>query len=227
MIDRDIQKIEAVKKILVKKFTETGRESEFFYFNELAKDPLLADRMGVIRIFEIIQDASDKNISFEIFKEQHRLPDTAAYGPGKMSDPYPAGIGVHISDPKKLNEFFESILQYPIRLSEHKVQFDNKKGIVTVNGRNVVLPIDKNEHALCTVMFDTNNPVGIPVDWTVVYDGITEVDPISTNASKKKMDAWTRSIRDTMNAVNERVQKDLNTKDELFSWTEKSVKRNF
>ena len=227
MTDKDIQKIEVVKKILEKKFIGTDKESDFFSYEELATEPILTDQMGVNRIFEIIQESSNKNITLKIIEGRHKLPDTAAGGIGQMSDLHPIGIGVYVSDLEKLNDFFKSILQYPILLSEHEVEFDSKKGIITVNGRSVVFPANGNEQSFCKIMFDTDNPVGIPVDWTTLSREIRGVDPMSTDASKEEMEKWTRSVRDTMYAVNERVQKDLNTKDELFSWTEKSVKRNF
>ena len=181
MMYRDIQKIEAIKKILEKKFIGTEKESEYFSYEEFAKEPLLVDRMGVNRIFEIIQESSNKNITFKIVEGRHKLPDTVTGGIGKMSDLYPVGIGVHISDPKRVNEFFKSILQYPILLSEHKIEFDSKKGIITVNGRDVVFPANGNELSFCKIMFDIDNPVGVPLDWTTLYTEIRGVDPMSTD----------------------------------------------
>lgn len=80
------------------------------------------------------------------------------------------------------------------------------------------LPPFQNEHDFCRVMFKYK--VGESVDWSVIFE------QMSGNAEVIGDDGNKRTVQDTMYAINNRVKKDLNTEDNLFTWKNKSVKRN-
>ena len=66
-------------------------------------------------------------------------------------------------------------------------------------------------------------PASQPVDWTIVYQEITGLEP--SFDGKKAMEKNKRTVQDTMYRVNNRIKEDLDINDNLFVWDEKTVKR--
>ena len=111
--DSDIQKIEAIKIILETRLNDTV-ESVYYSFLDLARlSPLLKNQMGVERAFLIIQENSDRNITFRIRKGRHPLPNLAGQAGvyPELSDPVPVGIEVYVSQWANLDEYFDLILK--------------------------------------------------------------------------------------------------------------------
>jgi hypothetical protein len=224
MNELELEKIEAVKRILISKFKGSSKESQFISFEELAKEPELRDQMGVKKIFAFVEKISNEAITFEVITKRVEMPSRAgqegAYP--QLSNPIPVGIQVHVFNPEKIESYFK--FDYPIKLSDHKVIFDDQKSTISANSRVTQIPPFKNEYYLCKVLFD--KPVGTPIDWSLLHKEIEGTDPLN-DGSAKETKAQQRKIRDTMDAINERVIKDINTTDKLFTWLSKSVKRNF
>jgi len=109
----------------------------------------------------------------------------------------------------------------PAGLKGQVVSYDDKEIAVKVGNFGVLLPASKNEQFFCRAMF--KYPASQPVDWTIVYQEITGLEPSFDN--KKQMQRNKRTVQDTMYRVNNRIKEDLDINDNLFVWDEKTVKR--
>lgn len=105
-----------------------------------------------------------------------------------------------------------------ISLGSHKVIFSHKKASIAVGDRTIRLPPQKNEYDLCGVMF--KHPLNTPVDWSAVYQQMMGLGELPDKKSS-------RTVQDTMYRVNNRIKEEIGTEDNLFSWDNKSIKRNF
>ncbi len=99
-----------------------------------------------------------------------------------------------------------------------QIEYDETKSLILVAGKSCPLPPAKNEDYLAKAMF--NRPIGEFVDWSLIYSEVTgsEVDDGIKNQ---------KTIRDTMDRLNKRVQEIIGTAEELFTWQNKSLKRNY
>jgi hypothetical protein len=174
-----------------------------------------------------IQKRSGGNISFRIVTRRLELPirtgQASAYP--EFSDLMPSGVEVHVSDPVRLEEYFRSALNYPIKLSAFEIEFNDLEGTISAGNRKSTLPPDLNEHRFCRAMFKKLPHVA--VDWSLIFQDMNGLDPIVTDSSNEELKKWARAVRDTMYAVNDRIKKDFNTEDGLFSWNKLSATRNF
>jgi hypothetical protein len=102
-----------------------------------------------------------------------------------------------------------------------RVIFDNEKATISFNDKLCILPPHKNEHNLCSIMF--KRKINIPIEWVDIYTTITGQGEEDIDMSKEEQ----RVIYDAMEAANRRVKKDLHTKDNLFTWKSKSIRRNY
>lgn len=139
---------------------------------------------------------------------------------------YSKNIELRVKDDGKFRKLLRKVKdslpdvkeQKKISLGSHEVIFIEEDGSIKVGDRVSPLPPQKNEHDLCRVMF--KHSVDTPVDWSVIYQQMAGSEPV---ADKK----YARSVQDAMYAVNKRIQKDINTDDSLFSWENKSIRRNY
>jgi|GEM_PF-3217778 hypothetical protein len=104
-------------------------------------------------------------------------------------------------------------------LAEKTITFNDESARILIGEIPLQLPPFQNEHCLCRVIF--KRKIHEPVDWSLVYKEMT--GDIEEIADKKKM----RAVQDAMYALNNRVKKEANTDDSLFSWEGKSMARNF
>ena len=234
--DKETERIEKVRELLHAKLDNTNSETAFFSFAELTKEPLLADATGREKVLNRIAQGTEGRISWltrtESRWEDNNYQSTAdsTHRPPELVSAL-TGIEIHVSDPEKIDEYLGSLINPPIRLSEHKIDFNDAEATVIVANRKSWIPQALNEHLLCRVMFDA--PVRTAVDWSVIYEKMTGNDPhrkgskSKSRSAAKEIEAHTRMVRDAMHAANTRLQHDLNTKDELFLWENKSVIRQF
>jgi hypothetical protein len=94
--------------------------------------------------------------------------------------------------------------------------FSEEESAIKNENLNCSLPPYKNEYDLCKVMFEKK--IGIPIEWDIVYEKMTGDE----NFENK----W-RVIYDTMRRLNKRFVESFDTKRELFTWQNKTIKRNF
>jgi hypothetical protein len=106
------------------------------------------------------------------------------------------------------------------KTSLKKIEFIDKEAILKIGNRKCQLPPAENEHYLCQVMFRKKKDEFI--DWSVIHEEITGDENLKDDYEKNK-----RVIYDTQRAVNARLKKDLGTDDDLFTWKDKTLKRNY
>jgi len=137
--EENTQKIEAVQRVLQKHFSNSSAESIYLSFRTLAEESLLRDEMGVKKIFSVLEKDSNGEISFEVVMGRIRLPDRAGQSGvyPELSDPYPAGLRVHVSNPTKLNEYFKDILfQLEKKGAKLNFNFSPGTGIMIIEEQN-------------------------------------------------------------------------------------------
>ena len=106
-----------------------------------------------------------------------------------------------------------------ISLSDNKLSFDDNQAIISIGKRQCALPPYKNEHYFCRAMF-AYKP-NEPVDWSLIYK-------LMTGGQEEVADAkYRRTVQDTMYALNKRVKEIINTDDALFTWENRTIKRNY
>jgi len=127
---------------------------------------------------------------------------------------------------QKNNERFpqDSRLTTAISLKDKEIKYDDKEARILIGDITCQLPPYKNEHYLCEVMF--KKKVNKPIDWSVVYEKMSGDYEKHYGKTPKTREHW-RTVYDTMIRINDRIKKDLYTTDNLFSWQELTIKRNF
>lgn len=117
-------------------------------------------------------------------------------------------------------EFLDTLsLDAYIEISEEKVRFDIRESTIFIGKRECNIPKDTNMYDLCEMMFA--KPAKTPIEWVEIAERITGMD---FNQLKK---THQRTIKDTVYALNEKINEKVNSKDKLFSWKNKFVLRNF
>jgi hypothetical protein len=105
-----------------------------------------------------------------------------------------------------------------IKLKDKQIKFNDTEATIEVGDLQCPLPAYKNEHFFCRIMFQYLPQE--PVDWSIVYEKITKTEAINKEKNK-------RMVQDTMYALNKRVKEVINTDDDLFTWQERTIKRNY
>jgi hypothetical protein len=101
-----------------------------------------------------------------------------------------------------------------INLSDFEVIFNDTKPALLIGDKECPLPPFKNEHYLCREMFKI--PKNEFIDWSLISERMDKSENI-------KM----RSIQDALYALNDRVKEIIGTDDNMLSWQNKSIKRNY
>ncbi len=140
-----------------------------------------------------------------------------------------------LESPSALQDIKEHIAHFERKLSENNdlremkslVSLENQKLIFTdsdariqVNDRICQFPPFKNEHFFVRVFFKEGIKVNEFIDWSIIYERMTSTQPKDEKANE-------RTVHDTMYLVNDRIRKEVGTNNDLFSWKNKSIKRNF
>ncbi|PWB38378.1 MAG: hypothetical protein C3F02_04385 [Parcubacteria group bacterium] len=136
-------------------------------------------------------------------------------------------VGGHIdSDVKIVPDTAKSSPETPIKtnLFNKKISFDDEKITIFVEDRAVPLPQFKNEHYLCRAMYEYK--INEPVDWSIIYEKMTGYYEAYYGKPSPTRENW-RIVYDAMDALNKRIKEIINTNDNLFTWQEKTIKRNY
>ena len=102
-------------------------------------------------------------------------------------------------------------------LHQKEIIFNDNLAQIIIGGEFYSMPPFKNNYYVCRIMF--SRPVHEPVCWDEVYD-VMQKD----NSMDKSN--W-RKVYDAVNSVNNKIKELFNTDDNLFSWNNKCVIRNF
>jgi len=105
-------------------------------------------------------------------------------------------------------------------LTGMQVSFDTRSSVLAIGDFTCQLPPTMNEDQLCRVLFSHDK--GKVIDWSEIAMQTSGLTFEQLDLKKHK-----RPIQDTMYAVNQRVKKNLNTDDNLFSWEKNTIRRNF
>jgi hypothetical protein len=130
---------------------------------------------------------------------------------------------IKLEDSQNKNSFETKSLK-KIRLGYQGIEFDDDKATIIIGKQNVALPAYKNEHYLCRAMYEYG--VNEVVDWSLIYQKMTGYYEASYGKPQNSRENW-RIVYDAMNALNKRVKEAVNTNDDLFTWQEKTIKRNY
>ncbi len=171
---------------------------------------------------DTVRTLKKEGVKIEEYDQDAVLSDSMQYGnrhtsfcrvtlPSNFEDVY-----------KKLKQEAEGAtiekVEYKLKLGSQKITFDDNKAEISAGNKHCSLPPFKNEHYFCRAMFEY--PTNEPMDWSIVYEKMTSSEPTS---EKQNL----RAVQDTMYAINNRIKEVLNTEDDLFTWQNKSIKRNF
>lgn len=121
---------------------------------------------------------------------------------------------------KRENNEFKKV---KIDLKSAKITFNDEEAVIKIGNQKCQLPPFKNEHYFCRAMFQF--PIKEFVDWSTIYEkyeGMESKNKMPSNPKKDK-----RTIQDAMYAINKRIKEVISTGDNLFTWKEKSIKRNY
>ncbi len=110
----------------------------------------------------------------------------------------------------------------PIHLAECEIRFSDSQHAIFIDDRKCEMSPDKNEYALCKIMFSNEYPLGIAVDWDILYEKITgnvvEVQPPESQI---------HTVRQTVIRLNNRIKNETGTEEKLFTWAKLTVTRNY
>jgi len=111
-----------------------------------------------------------------------------------------------------------------ISLKSVQISYDDDEPAIKIGKQNVALPPYKNDHYFCRTIFE--HTANEPVDWSVLYEKMTGYYKAYYGKPQQTRENW-RLVYDAMRSVNTRVKELLKTEDNLFTWQEKTIKRNY
>lgn len=110
-----------------------------------------------------------------------------------------------------------------IGLANQTVVFNDDETNIEIGKQKCALPPFKNEHYFCRAMFQYKPQES--VDWSAVFEDMAGSK--EEGLSEDKREKARKTTQDTMYALNARIKKVFNTDDNLFTWENRSIKRNF
>jgi hypothetical protein len=108
-------------------------------------------------------------------------------------------------------------------LRDMPISYDAESCVIKIGELEVKLPPGRYESDFCKIMFkyEPNKPIS----WDVIWDEITGSSLIRKKPEPTR-ENW-QMVYDTMRRINKRIKQTLNVDENLFSWKEKQVIRNF
>jgi len=114
---------------------------------------------------------------------------------------------------------------HKISLKSMQIDYDDERPVIKVGERNVALPPYKNEHYFCQAVFEYKSKE--PISWDRIFDRMTGYSTVSGGKEPEPIRGNWQKVYDTMKRLNNRIKEVINTDDNLFSWREKMVIRNY
>lgn len=110
-----------------------------------------------------------------------------------------------------------------VSLKGKKITFDEDKSSIIIDGTPACdLPPYKNEFALAKYMFGQS--IKSQIAWDLIAE---EMDGYSSGSDRTKDERAKKRMRDTFNRLNNRVKKAIHTDDNLLTWKDHCIRRNF
>lgn len=107
-------------------------------------------------------------------------------------------------------------------LKGRKITYDETKQIIFIDAIPCTLMPSRNESDLAKVMF--KKEIGQFVDWSILYEEITGIEALGIDKQNQKRQ---KMLRDTKDRLNKHIKHVVNTEDNLLSWKNKSISRNY
>lgn len=147
-----------------------------------------------------------------------------------MDDLYKDQIEETLKNHKKwVSDFQEKINDGRITINfkdklppETQAEFIDDRAIIAVGEKGIQLPLFKNGHYLCRVMFNPNIKIGQTVDWSTIYEEMTGYDEKLFDKPNANRKDW-HMVYDAVRTVNELFRDTFS--EDLFEWRNKTVKR--
>lgn len=109
-------------------------------------------------------------------------------------------------------------------LKSAEIRYVDNEAVLEIGSQRCQIPPYKNEHYFCRAMYE--HGVNEPIDWSTIYEKITGYYKDFYGEPSKTRENW-RVVYDAMEALNNRIKKCMATNDDLFTWQEKTIKRNY
>lgn len=111
-----------------------------------------------------------------------------------------------------------------ISLKSADIKFDDTRAIINVGDIEIQLPPYKHEYYFCQVMFERQ--VKEPISWDIIFDKMTG-EQVSDGEKREPLRKDWQKVNDTMKRLNNRIKSALKSSDKLFSWSERTIIRNY
>ncbi|MCX6155337.1 MAG: hypothetical protein NT007_14380 [Candidatus Kapabacteria bacterium] len=169
------------------------------------------------KLNEIELTLSECKEELEEHKKQDALP--------KPILPIPLEVTINTPQTSKI----ANVVMPKVKLSSVAIKYDDNAAVLYIGDQKCQLPPFKNEHYknehyLCRALFESNKHE--MVDWDVVYEKITGYYEAYYGKPADIRNNW-HMVYDTMKNINKRIKEAINTDDDLFTWQEKTIKRNY
>lgn len=128
-----------------------------------------------------------------------------------------------VIDIEKIKQLLSSLQKSKkIITKKGKVKFLDAQKVIQLGDKKCRL-IGKNEYRFCVVVFSKEHPVGEAIYWDDLYNEMMDdFEENRENPNKK----W-RVVYDTCRNLNKKVKKHFHLEEDIFSWINNSIIRNY
>lgn len=105
-----------------------------------------------------------------------------------------------------------------ISLDKEKIDFNSITGSLDFKDKKLLMAPDTTANGLCRYMF--TKMIGVPVDWSEIYESIEGSFPKNKVKDRKK-------IYDAMIRLNKEVKKQFTVSEDLFTSKNTTIRRNY
>lgn len=102
--------------------------------------------------------------------------------------------------------------------------YNNAKATITLRSRVCNLKIDSLQHRIYKALF--KKPIGKLICWDEIWEQISN-SSYTDDDFDKDLKKHRRSLYDAVRGLNNKAKDALNTKEDLLTWTNNSIKRNY
>ena len=182
---------------------------------------VLVDRIKFDEFYEKLIKTYQKRVKFPTKEEKEKAAATIPQPPVQRVEI----IGGQLDINPKFSDTEKKIITPKIDLQSSEIKYDDDKSLIIIGNKNVSLPPYKHEHYFCQVMFEYKAKE--PISWDIIYDRMNGHTTVSGGKKPEPVRENWQKVNDTMKRVNNRIKEVCGTDDMLFSWTEKTVVRNY
>lgn len=179
---------------------------------------------GEIHKFVSLYDIEGKEKN-EIEEVDKYLNSLKAQKEKQKKEPQKEPIPILLKMENENSPTMQKKLSQKIKLASQTIEFNDDEATIKIGKQNVALPPYKNEHYFCQAVFEYKPKE--PISWDIIFDKMTGHSTISGGKKPEPIRENWQKVNDTMKRINNRIKEVVNTNDDLFSWSEKMVIRNY